>query len=189
MIHINPLRCAARLLLCSAALACVPAHAWSAIALPSVFTDHMVLQRDMKVPVWGWASPGEKVVVSIGGQTKSATAGDDGRWRVDLEPMAASHEPLTLVVEGANRVTVQDVLVGEVWVCSGQSNMQWSVDASWNADLTMLAAKNPQIRFLTCENAGVQQPIQDFPGQWQVCSPETVGSFSAVGYYFGLQLQ
>jgi sialate O-acetylesterase len=154
-----------------------------------MFTDHMVLQREIKLPVWGWAAPGEKVVVSIGNQTHSTTAGDDGQWQVELAPMAATTDPLTLVVEGSNRVAFQDVLVGEVWVCSGQSNMQWPVNASWNADLERLSANHPAIRLLTIENAGVQKPIQDFQGQWQVCTPETVGDFSAVGYFFGVQLQ
>ncbi len=161
---------------------------WSAVALPSIFTDHMVLQRDTNVPVWGWADPGEKVVVSIAGQTQATTANDDGRWQVEFKPMAASREPLNLFIEGKNRLTIEDVLVGEVWICSGQSNMQWSVDASWNGDLAILSAKHPEIRLLTVENAGVQVPIQDFEGRWQVCSPETVGSFTAVGYFFGRQL-
>jgi sialate O-acetylesterase len=161
---------------------------WGAVALPSVFSDHMVLQCDKRVPVWGWAEPGEHVVVAIAGQTHEATADPQGKWQLKLDPIPVTHEPLTMVVEASNRIELQDVLAGEVWVCSGQSNMQWSVDVSWNADLAILGAKHPQIRLLTVENAGVQKPIEDFEGQWQVCSPETVPGFSAVGYYFGQQL-
>ncbi len=107
----------------------------------------------------------------------------------DAGALSASHEPGTLVVEASNRIAIEDVLVGEVWVCSGQSNMQWPVSASWNSELTIAAAKEPSIRLLTIENAGVQKPLQDFEGAWQVCSPQTVGEFSAVGYFFGEQLQ
>jgi sialate O-acetylesterase len=163
-------------------------HLPAAAALPAVFSDHMVLQRDVRAPVWGWADPGERVVVAIAGQTHETTADGQGQWKVKLDPIPATSEPLTLVVEASNRVAINDVLVGEVWICSGQSNMQWPIDASWNADLTGHAADRPQIRLLTIENAGVQKPLQDFQGQWHICSPQTVGGFSAVGYYFGRQL-
>ena len=100
------------------------------VALPAVFGNHMVLQRDLPVPVWGTAAPGESVTVSFAGQTVSTTAGADGRWRIELEPLAASAEPGRLVVAGRNRVEIDDVLVGEVWICGGQSNMEWSVNQS-----------------------------------------------------------
>lgn len=159
------------------------------VALPSMLTSHMVLQRDREVPIWGWAEPSEKVTVSFAGQSVSTQADAEGNWMVKLKPMTASAESRSMTIQGANQVVLEDVLVGEVWVCSGQSNMQWAVNDSWNADLTVLSAKNPQIRLVTIENMGVQVPLQDFQGGWQVCSPETVGGFSAVGYNFGLQLQ
>lgn len=161
----------------------------AAVALPSLFTDHMVLQRDREVPVFGWADPGESVTVSFAGQEKSTTADAEGNWEVRLAPLAANAQPQTLVIKGSNEISIDDVLVGEVWVCSGQSNMQWPVAATWNADLAIQSAKHPTIRLLTIENAGVQQPIQDFEGAWQVCAPETIADFSAVGYHFGQQLQ
>lgn len=157
------------------------------VKLPAVFTDHMVLQQGQPNRVWGWASPGETVRVAIQQQTHETQAGTDGRWEVTLKPLPVG-APLTLTVTGNNTVTVNDVLVGEVWVCSGQSNMQWSVNQSYDADLHKLTANYPQIRLLTVPQVGTQEPQSDFRGAWQVCSPETVGDFSAVGYYFGRQL-
>jgi sialate O-acetylesterase len=157
------------------------------VALPNLFSDHAVLQRDMPVPVWGWADPGEPVAVVLGEQTKTTTAGQDGKWSVAFDPLPAGG-PHRLVVEGKNRVQVNDVLIGEVWICSGQSNMQWSVQQSGNADLAIASAKYPSIRLLTVEPPGMQKSVEDVAEQWQVCSPESVASFSAVGYYFGREL-
>ena len=159
-----------------------------AVAVPSVFSDHMVLQRNKPLPIWGWADAGEKVRVSFRKYTVSTTANTVGKWRVALPPMDANREPATLTIQGANEIKIDDVLVGDVWVCSGQSNMQWPISASWNADLTRYAADHPRIRLLTVENAGLQKPMQDFEGSWQVCTSETVNQFSAVGYFFGLRL-
>lgn len=161
----------------------------AAIALPAMFTDHMVLQRDMPIPVWGWGDPGEHVQVMFAGQTKKGETDPDGRWQVTLDPLPANANPQTMVIKGSNEVEITDVLVGEVWVCSGQSNMQWSVNQTWNADLTIRSAKHPLIRLITNNNAGVQVPLEDFEGAWEVCTPETVPQFSAVGYHFGVQLQ
>jgi sialate O-acetylesterase len=157
------------------------------VKLPALFGDHMVLQRDQNDRVWGWADPGEEVTVSINGQTKTATAGADGKWLVTLDPMPAGG-PYTLTVKGKNTITCNDVLAGEVWICSGQSNMQWPVGAANDADLEIKAAKFPGIRLITVPNRGTQEPQKDFHGKWQVCSPQTVGGFSAVGYLFGRQL-
>src|SRR6516165_3861475 len=106
-----------------------PSTAMADVKLPSIFGTHMVLQRDQKDRVWGWAEPGEEVTVQIAGQTKSAKAGSDGAWHVMLDPMP-SGGPHTMTVEGKNKVQFDDVLIGEVWICSGQSNMQWSVGAA-----------------------------------------------------------
>ncbi len=154
------------------------------VRLPAIFTDHMVLQQQQADRVWGWAEPGEDVTVQIAQQTKRTKAGDDGRWSVTLDPLPAGG-PHTLVVKGKNTVTIKDVLVGEVWLCSGQSNMQWPVSAARDADLEILMANYPQIRLITVPQVGTQEPQYDFKGQWVVCSPETVGDFSAVGYFYG----
>jgi sialate O-acetylesterase len=159
------------------------------VSLPAIFTDHAVLQRDMNVPIWGKADPGEEVAVVIAGQTHKATADDKGKWRVTLEPLSVG-EPLQLVVEGKDsRVERNDILVGEVWLCSGQSNMEWPVAASTNADLVIPAAAHPQIRLVRVKGPGSQTTVEDFDGQWEVCSPATVNGFSAVGFYFGRELQ
>ena len=157
------------------------------VSLPAMFTDHAVLQRDMPLPVWGWAEPGEKVTVSLAGQTQKATADKSGKWSVTLKPLQVG-EPLTLVVEGKNRIERKDLLVGEVWLCSGQSNMEFPVAASHNGDLGIAAADHPDIRLITVRGRGSQTPVEDFDGQWEICSPTTVPDFSAVGYYFGREL-
>jgi sialate O-acetylesterase len=160
------------------------------IRLPSIFSDHAVLQRDMKVPVWGWAEPGSEVHVAIAGQTQKATADDKGKWRVTLEPLSVSDAPLKLVVEsGDDRLERNDILVGEVWLCSGQSNMEWPVEDTWNADLVIPAANHATLRLVRVKGQGSQTPVEDFEGGWRVCSPETVKNFSAVGYHFGRELQ
>jgi sialate O-acetylesterase len=147
----------------------------------------MVLQRDQKDRVWGWAAPGEDVTVKIGDQTHTAQAGTDGSWQVVLDPMPAGG-PHTLTIEGKNTVKFDDVLVGEVWICSGQSNMQWPVAASNDADLEIATAKYPHIRFISVPNLGMQEPQKDFHGQWQQARPDTVGGLTAVGYFFGRRL-
>ena len=167
-------------------LAEVPA-ARADVKLPAIFSSHMVLQQKIPNRVWGWADPGEEVTVSISSQSHKATAGSDGAWSVTLQPLSVG-EPLTLTVKGKNTVTIEDVLVGEVWICSGQSNMQWSVRVSNNADLEKAAARYPQIRLISVPQVGTQEPQKDFRGSWQVCSPESVENFSAVGYFFGRQL-
>ncbi|MEX2309959.1 MAG: sialate O-acetylesterase [Pirellulales bacterium] len=156
--------------------------------MPAIFSDHAVLQRDMPVPVWGSAEPGEEVTVAIAGQTHNATADANGKWRVTLQPLSVG-EPLKLIVEGKNRLERNDILVGEVWLCSGQSNMEWPVERSANADLEIPAAHHPRIRLVRVKGPGSQTPVEDFEGGWQVCSPGTVPGFSAVGYFFGRELQ
>jgi sialate O-acetylesterase len=166
----------------------VPFAAIAETRLPAIFSDHAVLQRDMPVPIWGWADPGDEVTVSIGGQTQKSKADDKGKWRVTLSPLSVG-EPLKLVVEGKNRLERNDILVGEVWLCSGQSNMEWSVGQVANADLEVPAANHPKIRMITVTGPGSQVPVDDFDGQWQVCTPESVKDFSAVGYFFARELQ
>ena len=158
------------------------------VTLPNIFGEHMVLQRGQKNKVWGKAAAGEEVTVSIASQSHKTKAGADGAWSVLLDPLEVG-EPLTLNVKGKNEIKLGDVLVGEVWICSGQSNMQWSVNSSNDADLERAAAKHSKLRMINFPNIGVQEPIWSHPDrQWQVCTPETVGNWSAVGYFFGRQL-
>jgi sialate O-acetylesterase len=175
-------------LLCGLAVTLSAGIASADVKLPAIFTSHMVLQQKLANPVWGTAAPGEEVTVSIGDQKLTTKAGDDGKWRVKLAPMDANAKPQTLTVQGKNEVKIEDVLVGEVWICSGQSNMQWEVAQSTNAELEIATAKYPQIRFISVPQVGTQEPQADFKGAWEVCSPATIGKCSAVGYFFGRQL-
>jgi sialate O-acetylesterase len=154
------------------------------VKLPAIFSDHMVLQQGRENAIWGWAEPGEKIEVSVNGQSHNAVADEDGVWRLNLDELPVGR-PYEIKVQGNNEVTISDVLVGEVWVCSGQSNMEWAVQDSDDADLERLAADYPQIRMVTVPKVASQEPLKDFQGSWSECTPETVGSFSAVGYFFG----
>ncbi len=157
--------------------------------LHPLFTDHLVFPRDKAAPVWGWTKPGQEVEVKLGEQAARATAGADGRWEVKLGPLAASDEPRTLTVStaGANR-TVSDVLIGDVWVCSGQSNMEWPVSHSDNAEQEIAAATHPTLRLFTVAKKTSYTPVALPEGEWAPTTPETIKDFSAVGYYFGREL-
>ena len=163
------------------------------VALAPLFQDHAVLQRDMAVPVWGRADKGEKISVEFRGQKVAVTAGKDGRWSVRLAPMPASAEPAELVVTGKNTVRVADVLVGEVWLCSGQSNMAYTVrgppgSGVDNAETEVAAADHAMIRHFKVERTPADAPADTVKGAWAVCSPETAGQFTAVGYFFARDL-
>jgi sialate O-acetylesterase len=152
------------------------------VRLPAIFSDHAVLQQGVALPVWGWADPGEEVAVSLAGQTRAAKAGADGAWRVTfdaLKPGAA----LTLTAKGKNAVTVQDVLVGEVWLGSGQSNMGFAVNRAFDFEKEKAAAVFPEMRMFNVARKVADAPQADCEGQWVVCSPETVGTFSATLYF------
>lgn len=174
-------------LVAAACVALAGATARADVKLPNVFGDHMVLQQGQKNKVWGVADPGEAVTVSIDKQSHPVTAAADGKWQVMLEPLSVGG-PYELVVKGKNEIKIGDVLVGEVWICSGQSNMQWSVNASNDPDLERLSAKFPKIRMINFPQVGTQEPVWTHDRKWMVCTPETVGNFSAVGYFFGRQL-
>jgi sialate O-acetylesterase len=157
------------------------------VKLPAIFGSHMVLQRGQNDRVWGWADAGEEVTVRFNGQSKTTKAGADGKWTITLDPMPAGG-PFAMTVEGKNTVALDDVLVGEVWICSGQSNMQLAVSEANDGDLEARTAKYPEIRLITVPQVGTQEPQEDFKGRWEVCTPDSVKSFSAVGYFFGRQL-
>jgi sialate O-acetylesterase len=157
------------------------------VTLPALFGNHMVLQQGQEDRVWGRADPDEEVTVRIADQDRTTKADRDGKWAVTLEAMKAGG-PHTMTVRGKNTITLDDVLVGEVWLCSGQSNMQLAVAGAKDAELETRAARFPRIRLITVPQVGTQEPQADFQGRWEACSPETVGQFSAVGYFFGRQL-
>jgi sialate O-acetylesterase len=158
------------------------------LRLPNVFSDHMVLQRGTSIPVFGRASPGERVTVELAGVSAHTDADATGTWRVNLAGVQGVG-PFELVVRaGQSAVTYRDVLVGEVWLCSGQSNMEWPVRLSNNPDEEIAGAVRPRIRLLSVPRISTAEPRSDQPATWQVCSPETVADFSAVGYFFGRSL-
>lgn len=162
------------------------------LSLNSLFTDHAVLQRDIAVPVWGKAEPGLKLVVQFAGQEKPATADKDGKWSVKLDPLTASAEGRALTVKaesGSESLSRQDVLVGEVWVCSGQSNMAWTLKASTGGDDAIAAAGDAQLRLFNAGARAVDQPQDSIGGSWAVDSSQTAAGFSGVAYFFGKELR
>jgi sialate O-acetylesterase len=160
-----------------------------AVRLPAVINANMVLQRDMQVPIWGWGDAGEKVSVSFAGQKKETTAGKNGKWMVRLEKLKANASPSLLTVKGNNEIKLDNVLVGEVWICSGQSNMEWRVSQCANAKKEIATAKYPNIRLFDVPGHTVHPiPQREGKGEWKECSPSTISNFSATGYYFGRRI-
>ena len=173
----------------AASLLLAGSQARADVKLPSIFSEHMVVQADAKVPVWGWAEPKEEVRVALAGAKASATADVNGRWRVTLGKLPAGG-PHKLVVTGKkNKLEVGDVLVGEVWLGSGQSNMAMTVNRCLNFEQEQKAADLPQVRMFTVRSGPTTEPQADCQGSWAVCTPETVGGFSATAYFFGRELQ
>jgi sialate O-acetylesterase len=178
---------------------CVAISARAEVKPNPLFSDHMVLQNGMAVPVWGMADPGEKVTVKIAGQTKIATADADGKWMVKLAKLAAKPgAALTMTIvgkAGSTPITINDVLVGEVWLGSGQSNMVFNVSNTGHRPYGLLdekqeiaAANFPQVRMFTVADTKSLTPLAEAKGEWKVCSPETVADFSAIGYLFARDL-
>ena len=184
--HMNPsLRAAFRgLVVSSLAFATV---AFADVRLPALFSDHLVLQAGVAVPGWGWAAAGERVTVTFGLQNQSATAGVDGAWTVKLTPLPAGAAG-RLVVQGQNRIELEDVLVGEVWLGSGQSNMAMTVNRAQNFEAEQPAANFPQIRMFKEESGPAATAQATGKGRWLVCTPENVGGFSAALYFFGREV-
>ncbi|QDT10324.1 sialate O-acetylesterase [Planctomycetes bacterium K23_9] len=165
----------------------LPVIAHAELKMSSVFGDHMVLQREKPIHVWGWTKPGSDVTVKLADKSASAVADDKGRFDVSLDALPAGG-PHQMTIAADEMIVFKDILIGEVWLCSGQSNMSWPVGSSNDADLESRAAKFPNIRLISVPQVGTQDPQHDFNGKWEACTPETVPSFSAVGYFFGRQL-
>ncbi len=158
------------------------------VRLPAIFDDHMVLQQRMDTPIWGWAEPGEKVTVSGSwGEESSVIADDEGRWKLNLA--TPSHGgPYTVTIQGWNRITLENVLVGEVWLCAGQSNMGWRLSATTHGEADSAAAEFPGIRIFRSERAHSPEPQEDVVAKWKVCTPESAALCSAVTFYFARKL-
>jgi sialate O-acetylesterase len=171
-----------------AALVLATANLVAGVSVTNLFGDHMVLQRDAPVKVWGTASAGEEVEVDMAGRSAMTVADAGGTWSVELPAMPAGG-PHSMVIRGDNELVLDDILVGEVWVASGQSNMQWTLDRSLNADLARLTAqRNGDIRFLRINNMGSQEPQEEIKGRWTRASTNSCGNFSAVAYAYAESL-
>jgi sialate O-acetylesterase len=158
------------------------------VTLPKIFGDNMVLQRDRTIFVWGWAAPKEKITVQLNNQTKSIVAGKEGQWKVVLDPEVAGG-PHQLIVKGKKSITLNNVLIGDVWICSGQSNMEWPLRSSNDAVEEARVANYPAIRHFKVPNTMASQPQKDLRGgEWKVCTSETAKDFTAVGYFFAREL-
>ena len=158
------------------------------VKLPAVISSGMVLQREMPILIWGSAKAGEKVTVKLDGKVASAAAGADGKWNVTLPAMKADGKAHTLTVSGTNTITLDDILIGEVWVGSGQSNMAWPLSRATGGKEAIAASKCPQIRLFNVPRKQAAAPADDVSAAWQACGPDTVGNFSAVLYFFGQRL-
>ena len=163
--------------------------AFADVRLPDVIGSSMVLQQKQKVPIWGWAEPGETVTVEFAGQKKTSTAGPDGKWRVDLSGLKANFKPQSMIISGKNRIELNDILVGEVWLVAGQSNMQRLLRETANGDAVQAAANLPDIHlFNVRREVGFKKTGKPI-GAWAACTPESVAEFSAAGYYFAVELE
>ena len=171
------------------ALVCLGAPLRADVIPAALFTDNAVLQRDKPVPVWGTASAGEKVSVAFAGQAVSTVADSTGKWRVDLPAQPANSTPSDLVIKGNNTITLANIVVGEVWLASGQSNMEFVVKNTYDAALDVPASANfPLIRHIQIQKKVSETPLTSAAGKWQVAAADTTGGFTAVGYFFALDL-
>lgn len=163
-------------------------HSIADVTLPRIFSSNMVLQQGTEIPVWGWANQGERVTVTLNKSTVSARAGRDGKWKVKL-PRFDYGGPYTMTVSGRNKIVFDNVMIGEVWIASGQSNMEWQLSQSKNAEEEIAAAEYPNIRLFQVPRTVAQLPQDDISsGEWKACTPENVTGFSAVAYFFGREL-
>jgi sialate O-acetylesterase len=161
---------------------------FATVRLPNIFGDNMILQRDKPIPVWGWADKNEKVTIQFNQQTKTVKADKNGQWKVFLNPEKAGG-PYNLLVKGQNDITIHDILMGDVWICSGQSNMEFHVKDVFNADKEKAASANPNIRHFYLPKDIATTPKTDIkPSAWLPASPENTGEFTAVGYFFARAL-
>lgn len=161
---------------------------YAELKLPSFFTDHMVLQREKDIFVWGEATPYALVNVALGEQQKETSADSYGRWKVKFSPLSAGGPYKMFVKSGNESLWVNDILIGEVWLCSGQSNMEFPLKAAQYSEIDIKKADCDKIRLFTVEHAMSHSPEDDLVGDWKVCSSQTVGEFSAVGFYYGKEL-
>ncbi len=163
-------------------------YSYSTVRLPRLISDNMVLQREKPINIWGWADAGEKVTVQFNKQTKSVKTGKSGKWMITLDAEKAGG-PFVLTVKGKNTITVNNILVGEVWVCSGQSNMEWPVRSATNGIKEAATSNYPEIRQFEVQKSVSVKPEEDVKGgDWKSATPENTGDFTAVGFFFAREL-
>ena len=158
------------------------------VKLPTVIDSHMVLQRDAPLPIWGWADAGEEVTVNLGGNSATVKADSAGKWSVKLPAMKADGKAHTMTVSGSNTIKLEDILIGEVWVGSGQSNMEWQLKNTHGSGEAIKAADFKNIRLFHVPKIQKPAPADDVKADWKVCTPENIPTFSAVLYYYGKNL-
>lgn len=178
-----------RLSILTLALGVLIAPARADVKTPTIFGSHMVLQRDKPLPVWGTADAGEEVTVEFAGKKVSTKADDKGAWKVTLPAMKANAKGQTLTISGKNKLELEDVLIGEVWIGSGQSNMEWRLSQIPSGKKDIPEAKHPTIRLYHAPKVQAKERAKDIKANWKVCTPDNVKDFSAVLYYFGARLQ
>jgi sialate O-acetylesterase len=161
---------------------------WADVRLPQIISDHMVVQRDMPINIWGWADPGEQVTVAFVDTTMETEADEHGHWKVSFERQSADAISHRMNIQGNNEITIDDVLIGEVWLGSGQSNMEMPMDETGDTK-AITAADHPQIRLFHITHAKANEPSQDVDAAWKPCSPASVHTFSAPLYFFGRRIE
>ena len=170
------------------AIALITASSYANVTLNSLFSDNVVLQRNTEVPVWGWADEGEKVTVEFAGQTVSAVS-QNGKWMVRLKPLKENSTPQEMKVTGKNTISIKNILVGEVWICSGQSNMEWALSRSTGGEEASAASTNDQLRIFNVPHNVQMKPVDNVNAKWVLSEPKTTKMLSAVGYWFMSKLQ
>jgi len=189
MIDLRRMRFSRRwtLLFCAGVIAF--SRAQSAVVLPPVLADHAVLQRSAQTAVWGTAAPGEQVSASLGTAHGQATTGHDGKWRIELDLSTLGPGPFELTIAGTNTQTLTDVMIGEVWIASGQSNMEFPLKYTNDSHTVIAASADPRFRQFRVNNTPSPKPLDSVDGKWTTAGPDTSGNFTAVGYYFGTKLR
>jgi len=163
-------------------------NSYSTVRLPRLISDNMVLQREKPITIWGWADAGEKVTVQFNKQTKSVKTDKSGKWLVTLGAEQAGG-PFVLTVKGKNTITINNILVGEVWVCSGQSNMEWPVRSATNGAKEASTSNYPEIRHFEVQKSVSVKPEEELKGgEWKAATPENTGDFTAIGFFFAREL-
>ena len=162
---------------------------WGDVKLPALFTNHGVLARSAKTPIFGKADPGEAVTVKLADLQGNATADAAGKWRVDLDVSKLGDGPFELTIAGKNTIVLKDILIGEVWLCSGQSNMGFQLKREEQAKRLIETSENPKIRLFNIRLKASLKPEEDVSAKWEVAGPSNVGNFTAVGYLFGRLVQ